>query len=147
MTDYIKQSIDISAPVERVYRALTDHAEFGQWFGAQFGAPFECGKFARGVVRFRGNEIPIAFRIVAMDSPDFFSFTWHPYAVEKEVDYDDEIPTFVEFRLKAADGGTHLTVTESGFDALPEARKAEAFRMNNGGWEAQARNLKNHAEG
>jgi len=147
MTDYIKQSIDIAAPVERVYRALTDHVEFGSWFGANMEAPFECGKFARGSVRFNGAEHIMAFRVVAMDRPDFFSFTWHPFAVKPEIDYSDEIPTLVEFRLKATAAGTHLTVTESGFDAVPEARRAEAFRMNNGSWEAQNRNLKTHVEG
>ena len=147
MSDIVKQEIDIAAPIERVYRALTDHEEFGSWFGVKCTAPFECGKFAQGTVSFRGEEFPLSFRVIAMDSPDFFSFTWHPYAVDKSIDYSDEIPTLVEFRLKETGGGTHLTVTESGFDAIPPARRAEAFRMNNHGWEIQTHNIKEHIEG
>jgi len=148
MTDYIKQSIDIAAPVERVYHALTNHAEFGSWFRVAIETPFELGKIARGKVLHPGFEhVTWQVRIVAMEPPKLFSFTWHPYAVKGDVDYDEEIPTLVEFRLKATASGTHVTVTESGFDAVPAARRAEAFRMNNGGWEAQMRNIKHHVEG
>lgn len=148
MSDYIKQSIDIAAPVERVYRALTDHGEFGAWFRVAIEGPFELGKVARGNILHPGFEhVTWKARIVAMDAPTLFSFTWHPYAVKDDIDYDEEIPTLVEFRLKPTAGGTHLTVTESGFDAVPEARRAEALRMNTGGWTQQVQNIKRHVEG
>jgi hypothetical protein len=47
----------------------------------------------------------------------------------------------VEFRLEATAGGTLLTVTESGFEKIPAARRDEAFRKNDGGWAQQMRNI------
>ena len=35
-----------------------------------------------------------------MDKPRLFSFTWHPYAIEPDVDYSNETPTLVEFKLE-----------------------------------------------
>jgi len=85
-------------------------------------------------------------RVVAMEEPSFFAFTWHPYAVDPDKDYSDEPPTRVEFRLAPDGEGTALTVTESGFDSIPAERRDEALRMNTGGWEAQVRNVKAHVE-
>jgi hypothetical protein len=79
-----------------------------------------------------------------MERPTLFAFTWHPYAVEPDVDYGAEPPTRVEFRLAPTASGTRLTVTESGFDALPAHRRDLAFRMNDGGWDAQMRNIEAH---
>lgn len=73
-----------------------------------------------------------------------FSFTWHPYAIDPKVDYSTETPTLVEFRLEPTPKGTFLTVTESGFDKLPSGRRAEAFRMNDGGWAQQMKNIESH---
>jgi uncharacterized protein YndB with AHSA1/START domain len=79
-----------------------------------------------------------------MDPERLFSFRWHPYAIEPSVDYSSEPTTLVEFRLEDAPGGTRLTVVESGFDRIPAARRAEAYRMNDGGWTEQVRNLERH---
>jgi uncharacterized protein YndB with AHSA1/START domain len=73
-----------------------------------------------------------------------FSFTWHPYAVEPGVDYSNETPTLVEFTLEPTSTGTLLRVVESGFDKIPKHRRDEAFRMNEGGWEEQMRNIARH---
>jgi uncharacterized protein YndB with AHSA1/START domain len=81
-----------------------------------------------------------------MDAPRLFSFTWHPYAVEPDFDYSAETPTLVEFRLEPITGGTRLTITETGFDGVPEHRRAEAMRMNDGGWAEQIRNIRSHVE-
>ena len=79
-----------------------------------------------------------------IEPEQFFSFTWHPYAVDPNVDYSQETPTLVEFKLQQIDGGTLLQVTESGFDKIPSARRAEAFRRNDGGWAEQMTNIEKH---
>ncbi len=147
MTDRIEKSIAIAAPVERVWRALTDHEEFGAWFRVRLEGPFVLGEVSRGRITYAGYEhLKWEARVVAMEAPRLFAFTWHPYAVDPDKDYSAEPPTRVEFRLEPAGAGTRLTVTESGFDALPAERRDEALRMNTGGWEKQVKNVKAHAE-
>ena len=69
---------------------------------------------------------------------------WHPYAIDPKVDYSSEPTTLVELLLEEADGGSALTIIESGFDRVPLARRAEAFRMNEHGWGGQAKNIANY---
>jgi uncharacterized protein YndB with AHSA1/START domain len=145
MTDRIEKSIELKAPVERVWRALTDHVEFGTWFRVRLDRPFVPGEVSRGPLTYPGYEHVLwEATIVTMERPSLFVFTWHPYAVEPHVDYGGEQPTRVEFRLVPTDAGTRLTVTESGFDALPAHRRDLAFRMNDGGWTEQMRNIQAH---
>lgn len=147
MTDRIEKSIAIAAPVERVWRALTDHEEFGAWFRVTLEGPFVPGKATRGRITHPGYEhLKWEARVVAMEAPRLFAFTWHPYAVDPDRDYSAEPETRVEFRLEPTGDGTRLTVTESGFDSIPAERRDEALRMNTGGWEAQVKNVKAHAE-
>jgi uncharacterized protein YndB with AHSA1/START domain len=142
MTDRIEKSIDLAADVERVWRALTDHEEFGSWFRVKLDGPFETGAPSRGHMTYPGYEhVRWQAEVVRMERPHSFAFTWHPYAMDPDRDYSDEPPTLVEFRLEPAGAGTRLTVTESGFDALPAHRRDEAFRMNEGGWSAQMKNI------
>jgi uncharacterized protein YndB with AHSA1/START domain len=144
-TDRIEKQIELKAPISRVWRALTDHKEFGQWFRVNLQSPFIPGKPTRGNVTYPGYEHLIMEVIVQkMDPERLFSFTWHPYAVDQKKDYSKEPPTLVEFRLEKTPAGTLLTLTESGFDALPPNRRDEAFRMNNGGWTEQMKNIQNH---
>lgn len=147
MTDRIEKSISIAAPVERVWQALTDHEEFGAWFRVTLEGPFVLGEVSRGRITHSGYEhLKWEARVVAMEAPRLFAFTWHPYAVDPDKDYSAEPQTRIEFRLEPAGEGTHLTVTESGFDSIPAERRDEALRMNTGGWEAQMKNVKAHAE-
>lgn len=148
MADRIEKSIDIAAPPERVWRALTDHEEFGAWFRVRLDGPFAVGETSRGHITYPGYEhLKWQATVTAMEAPRRFAFTWHPYAVDPDRDYSDEPPTLVEFRLEPAETGTRLTVIESGFDAIPAARRDEALRMNEGGWEEQVGNVKAHVEG
>jgi uncharacterized protein YndB with AHSA1/START domain len=148
MTDSIEKSIDLDADVERVWRALTDHEEFGSWFRVKLDGPFETGARSSGHMTYPGYEhLRWEAEVVRMERPHNFAFTWHPYAVDPDRDYSDEPPTLVEFRLEPAGTGTRLTVTESGFDALPAHRRDEAFRMNEGGWSAQMKNIAAHVAG
>ena len=147
MSDCIEKSIDLKAPVERVWRALADHREFGQWFRVKLEEPFAPGKVSRGHITYPGYEhLRWEAVVQQMEEPRLFSFTWHPYAVDPDVDYSPETPTLVEFRLEPIATGTRLTVTESGFDALPPHRRATAFRMNEGGWAEQVLNIRAHVE-
>ncbi len=147
MTDSIEKSIRIAAPVERVWRALTDFEEFGQWFRVRLDGPFALGELSTGHITHPGYEhLEWEARVVAMEPPSLFAFTWHPYAVDPGRDYSGEPPTRVEFRLEPQAGGTRLTVTESGFDSIPADRRDEALRMNSGGWEAQVGNVRAHVE-
>lgn len=147
MTDRIEKNVELKAPVERVWRALTDHYEFGEWFRVKLDGPFVPGEVATGRILYPGYEhLKWEARIQRMDALKLFSFTWHPYAVDPDVDYSKEPPTLVEFRLEPSPNGTRLTIIESGFDALPPGRRPEALRMNEDGWTGQSENIKAHVE-
>jgi uncharacterized protein YndB with AHSA1/START domain len=148
MTDRIEKRIELKAPVSRVWKAIMDHEEFGQWFRVKLEAPFVAGQVARGRVTHPGYEHVIWQAVVQQIEPErLFSFTWHPYAVDQSVDYSKEEPTLVEFRVEPRGSGTLLTVTESGFDKLPAARRDEAFLRNEGGWAQQMENIRTHVGG
>ena len=142
MSDCIEKKIALAAPVSRVWRALTDHREFGEWFRVKIDGPFKAGEVSRGHITYPGYEhIKWEAVIQTIDPERLFSFTWHPYAIDPKVDYSKEPPTLVEFRLEKTAEGTLLTVTESGFDKIPSDRRIEAFRMNEGGWAEQVKNI------
>jgi uncharacterized protein YndB with AHSA1/START domain len=145
MSDQVEKRIELKAPVSRVWRALADHREFGEWFKVKLDGPFAVGQVSRGNITYPGYEhLKWEAVVQAIEPERLFSFTWHPYAVDPKVDYSTETPTLVEFRLEATPNGTVLTVTESGFDKLPSGRRAEAFRMNDGGWAQQMKNIESH---
>lgn len=147
MSDRIEKSVELHASIERVWRALTDSAEFGEWFRVKLEDPFVPGQVSRGHITYPGFEHVVwEARVVKMERPRLFSFTWHPYAVEPDVDYSEEPSTLVEFRLEPTANGTRLVIVESGFDALPSHRQANALRMNDGGWATQIKNIRAHVE-
>lgn len=148
MSDRIEKRIDLKAPVSRVWRAITDHREFGEWFRVKIDGPFKPGQVSTGQVTYPGYEYLKWEAVVQkMESEKLFSFTWHPAAVDAKKDYSKEPSTLVEFRLEKTANGTRLTVTESGFDKIPSERRLEAFRMNEGGWEIQMKNIENYVAG
>ena len=145
MTDRIEKTIELKAPPARVWRALTDHREFGTWFRVQLEGPFVPGQAARGHITYPGYEhLRFEAMVQKMEPERVFSFTWHPYAIDPDQDYSKEPPTLVEFKLQPIAGGTLLRVVESGFEKIPSHRRAEAFRMNEGGWSAQMQNIAQH---
>jgi len=145
MNDRIEKRIELKAPVSRVWRALTDYREFGEWFRVKLDGPFVEGQVSRGQVTYPGYEHLKWEAVVQKIEPErLFSFTWHPYGIDPKVDYSKETPTLVEFRLEETASGTLLSVTESGFDKIPEQRRFEAFRMNDGGWAQQMKNIESH---
>ena len=146
MTNIIEKRIELKAPVSRVWRALTDHREFGQWFRVKLDGPFVPGKVSRGQITYPGYEhIKWEAIVQTMEPERLFSFTCDPYAIDPNVDYSGEPATLVEFRQPKG-GGTLLTVTETGFDAIPKDRQFEAYRMNEAGWTEQLQNIERHVK-
>lgn len=142
-TDRIVKQTVLKAPVSRVWRAISDAAEFGEWFRADMsGQTFRPGETINARMTYPGYE-GIAFEmVVAQIEPErLFSFRWHPNGNDPDYDYSNEPMTLVEFELEEIEGGTRLTVTESGFDNIPLARRVEAFRMNSEGWAVQIKNI------
>ena len=145
MSDRIEKTIELKAPVSRVWRALTDYREFGEWFRVKIDGPFVPGQVSTGQVTYPGYEYLKWEAVVKKMEPEkLFSFTWHPAAVDAKKDYSKEPSTLVEFRLEKIPTGTRLVVTESGFDKIPSERRLEAFRMNEGGWTEQMKNIQNY---
>lgn len=145
MKNRVEKRIELKAPVARVWRALTDYREFGEWFRVKLEGPFVAGKISRGHITHPGYEhVKWEAVVQKMEAERLFSFTWHPHAIDPKIDYSKETPTLVEFRLEKTASGTLLTVTESGFDKIPVGRREEALRKNEGGWTAQMKNIESY---
>jgi uncharacterized protein YndB with AHSA1/START domain len=141
----IRKQLLIQAPPSRVWRALTDATEFGAWFRVRLESPFVVGQATSGQITHKGWEhVRFTLRTEAIEPETRFAYRWHPYAVDMGKDYSSEAMTLVEFLLEPKDGGTLLTVVESGFDRLPPERRDEALRMNERGWQEQLRNVQAH---
>jgi uncharacterized protein YndB with AHSA1/START domain len=141
-TDRIEKDIVIRAPRTRVWRAITDFREFGKWFQAEMRDPFVPGALSKGKITYPGYEhLTIEVQVERMEPEHLFSWRWHPYAIDPEQDYSQEPTTLVVFELEEIAEGTRIRVTESGFDKIPLARRADAFRMNSNGWEQQLHNI------
>ena len=145
-TDRIERKILLRAPRSRVWRALSNAEEFGAWFGVDFkGSAFVAGKAVKGRITYPGYEHLVMEVFVERIVPErLLSWRWHPAAIDTAVDYSQEPTTLVVFELEDAQGGVMLSVVESGFDNIPEARRATAFRMNSSGWEEQMKNIEKH---
>jgi uncharacterized protein YndB with AHSA1/START domain len=145
-TDRIEKKIFLRAPRKRIWRALSDSTEFGTWFGVKFKEPFKVGARLRGTIvgtavdadvrraQKQHADIPFEITIEEIEPERLLSFRWHPYAVEPGTDYSQEPTTLIVFTLEEVAGGVLLTVTESGFDQIPLARRAKAFDANDEGW-------------
>ncbi len=144
-TDRIEKQIFLRAPRGRVWKALTDLGQFQHWFGAVLDTPFAPGSRSRGHVTEKGYEhVQMDIEIERMEPEHTLTYRWLPFAVDAKRDYSKESKTLVEFTLEEVDGGTRLTVVESGFDLVPADRREEAFRMHTGGWEGQLKNIEKY---
>jgi uncharacterized protein YndB with AHSA1/START domain/uncharacterized damage-inducible protein DinB len=142
-TDRIEKQLILDAPRSRVWRALTDVTQFNRWFGVTLTRAFAPGAEVSGKLSIRNYEhVTLRIWIEQMEPERFFSFRWHPYALEAGVDYSAEPTTLVTFTLEELPEGTRLAIVESGFDAIPAARRAQAFSMNEKGWTGQAENIR-----
>jgi uncharacterized protein YndB with AHSA1/START domain len=150
-TNRIEKKVLLRAPLQRVWRAVSESREFGNWFGVAFDGPFRPGARVTGKMVPTKADPEVAeaqkpyegmafdFTIERIEPERLMSFRWHPFAVDPSIDYSSEPTTLVVFELKEVPEGTLLTVTESGFDAIPLARRAKAFTMNEQGWTAQVK--------
>jgi uncharacterized protein YndB with AHSA1/START domain len=146
-TDRIEKYFQVSAERSRVWRAISSSAEFGAWFGVELDGPFTPGATVVGRLTIPGYEhVTMEMQIEKIEPEGYFSYRWHPYAIDPAIDYTAEPTTLVEFRLEETEGGTAVTITESGFDRLPASRRAEAFRMNEAGWAGQSRKLATYVD-
>ena len=145
-TDRIERKILLKASRSRVWRALSNAEEFGSWFGVALkGKTFATGKRVQGQITYPGYEHVVFDMVIERMEPErLISWRWHPAAVEPSIDYSKEPTTLVEFELKEVEGGTLLSLVESGFDSVPPSRRLEAFRMNSGGWDEQMKNIEKH---
>jgi len=144
-TNRIQKRTTLAAPIARVWRAISSAREFGAWFRLALEGEFVEGATIRGRITYPGYEHLTAELLIEKIQPQtYFSYRWHPYAVDPNVDYSQEPMTLVEFELAEVPGGTQLTISESGFDRIPEARRAEALRMDDGGWTSQLENVRQH---
>jgi uncharacterized protein YndB with AHSA1/START domain len=145
-TDRIEKKILLRAPRKRVWRALSDSTEFGTWFGMKFDGPFTPGARVRGTIvgttvdadvakaQKEYEGLPFEITVDRIEPERLFSIRWHPNAVERDVDYSQEPTMLIVFTLEEVANGIMLTVTESGFDQIPLARRAKAFQANEQGW-------------
>jgi uncharacterized protein YndB with AHSA1/START domain len=141
-TDSITKNVLLNAPRSRVWRALTNAQEFGAWFGVKLAGTFAPGARLQGPITHTGYEsLTMDLTIDRMEPERLFSWRWRPAAIDPSVDYSAEPTTLVTFELEEVGGGTRLTVVESGFDRIPAARRAEAFRMNESGWAQQMESI------
>lgn len=145
-TDRIVREILLKAPRARVWRALSNAEEFGDWFGVALrGKVFAAGKHVQGQITYPGYEhIVFEVKVEQMEKERLLSFRWHPCAVESSVNYSNEPTTLVVFELTEVEGNTLLRVVESGFENIPASRRLEAFRMNSEGWDEQMKNIEKH---
>ena len=144
-TDRIEKRFEVKARRARVWRAISDADQFGAWFGITLDRPFAPGATVRGQLTIPGYEhVALEFQVERVEPEGYFSYRWHPGAIDPKVDYAAEPTTLVEFRLEETAAGTAIMITESGFDRLPASRRAEAFRMNDAGWTGQGKKLANY---
>jgi uncharacterized protein YndB with AHSA1/START domain len=144
-TDRIEKSTFLRVPRARVWKALADANTFGEWFGVKLNGAFGPGARITGKVTHKGYEhLSLEFTIDRIEPERLFSWRWHPNAIDSNVDYSKEPMTLVTYHLEDATGGTRLTVVESGFDAIPESRRAEAYLGNDKGWTMQMESIERH---
>ncbi|MCA0402813.1 MAG: SRPBCC family protein [Proteobacteria bacterium] len=145
MNKIIEKSVEIKASIEMVWQAVNNYRHFNQWFRVRFKEPFAEGKTSIGAFSYPGYEsLNIELTPVKIDPLKYFSFHWHPYAVNPEIDYSNETCTLVEFILEESPTAVRLSFKESGFEKLPKARQDEAFKMNEEGWDEQIKNIANY---
>ena len=157
-TDRIEKRVELRASLDRVWRAVSDAEEFGRWFGVRFDGPFVAGSSVTAAIAPTIVDDDVAKRqephagvkstwqIVAVEPKRRFAYRWHPFAVDPDTDYDREPTTLVEFTLSEIPDGVLLTITESGFDAIPEARRSASFEANAEGWAAQTDLVRRYLE-
>ena len=158
-TDRIEKTVQLRAPLARVWRAISVAKEFGTWFGVEFDGPFAAGARVTGRIVPTKVDVEVAksqqpyagiafeFTVERVEPMKLISFRWHPFAIDPKVDYSKEPTTLVTFKLEEVAGGTKLVISESGFDRIPLERRAKAFTANDEGWTSQIKLIEKYLAG
>jgi len=146
--DSIEKIVELSAPVSRVWSAITDHVQFGEWFRVRLDDPFEVGATTTGQITYPGYEDIKWVSLTEEIAPERrFVFSWPPGAVDPDTEYAADAKVTVVFGLEPTEHGTRLTITESGFRQFPEQKRLEILRSNTEGWNIQAKNIADYVSG
>ncbi|GJL95772.1 MAG: hypothetical protein DHS20C05_21770 [Hyphococcus sp.] len=147
MKDSIKKTIEIAAPVSKVWDAIADYKKFGAWFQVRLDQPFVTGGKTTGQMTVPGYEnLKWEGTVVAIEPEKRIVFSWVTHAIDPDKDYTGEPETLCEFLLEPAGDGTRLTIIESGFSKLPPNIRDEALLRNDDGWSQQINNVKTYVE-
>lgn len=140
--DKIVKTVELNAPPAAVWEALTDHRAFGHWFHVALDQPFKAGRNSTGHITFPGHEgVRWLVFIERMDNEKLFSFRWYDTHDGSGEPGHGACEFLTTFELEPAENGTRLTITESGFAALPEPKRTDMRRDITEGWNIQAENL------
>lgn len=151
-TDRIEKQVVLRAPLTRVWAAISDSEQFGRWFGVRFDGPFVEGRAVTATITPTEVDPDVAKRqephagvssrwqIVAVEPPRRFAYRWPIFPDS------DDATTLVEFTLAEVSDGVVLTIVESGFDAIPQARRGPAFEANSEGWAIQTDLVRRYLE-
>jgi uncharacterized protein YndB with AHSA1/START domain len=138
----IDRTIEIAAPLEKVWHALTTAKEIATWFRMTVEGDVVAGHDLW--MTHEGRRFKV--RIIEMTPPHRFVWQWHPGAIDPAVDYSQETPTTVTFTLEPTATGTRLSMAETGFDEISLARRAKVYADNTGGWKQVVVWIQQHAE-
>jgi len=130
MADFqIEREVVIDAPVEVVWRTITQPEQIRQWFADRVELELEPG--GRGLMGFEDRAFPLV--VEALEPPTLFSFRWNHPAGEEPAAGNS---TLVEFRLVGEGERTRLRVVESGVELLvwPVGDKERFADEHRGGW-------------
>ena len=128
--DRIERTVEIAHPPAKVWAALTTAEGLSSWFGQQVTIDLRPG----GPAQMKWDSGHTALmRVERVEEPTVFGYTWHI----EDMPEDDPRRTYVEFTLEPADGGTRLTVVETGFAQLPEDTRRATFDDHSQGWASE----------
>jgi len=147
LIDRIDKSIEIEAPAERVFRALTDARELSAWFQVSIEGEIAVGSEV-WMTSVHPGHVGQRFRVqfIEMTPPRRVVWRWHPGEVDPAVDYSREPRTTVTFTLEPTARGTRLSLSETGFDEISLARRAKVHGDNDQGWTEVLVWLRNHVQ-
>jgi uncharacterized protein YndB with AHSA1/START domain len=131
----IDRTIEIHAPPERVWRALTDPRELSAWFQVTIEGGIAAGQevwMTSAHPEHQGQRFQVLFK--ELTPPTRFVWQWCPGAMDPKVDYSREPRTTLTFTLQPSPGGTRLSVAETGFERISLARRAKVYVDNSQGW-------------